>query len=228
VPSSCDLDPAGDFFATVNNFIENNFPTNQTLKRLFYAPDTCFPNNSGPYTTYYGYYAPSVDDMHDRLLSQFDTGNQIVSYTGHSGTQNWGHEYYFDTTSVADLNNGSRTPIMLPMTCLEGWYDFIGTTTGLSETLVKRVGGGAVASYAPTGFQVQHGHNYLIEGFYTGIFTNNVQTLGEAVYQAKVSLESGPIAYDDLHDTYMLLGDPSMRLNIPRATLNFLPVTLKK
>jgi hypothetical protein len=51
--------------------------------------------------------------------------------------------------------------------------------------------------------------------------------LGEAVYQAKVNLESGPSAYEDLHDTYMLLGDPAMQLNIPSITKNLLPVTAK-
>jgi hypothetical protein len=115
---------------------------------------------------------------------------------------------------------------MLPMTCLEGWYHFNGTSSGLSEALIKRVGGGAVASYAPTGFQVQHGHNYLIEGFYEAVFDNNAQTLGEAVMQAKINLgdDSG---FDDLHDTFMLLGDPAMQFNIPDISQTFLPVSLK-
>lgn len=227
VPVSCQLDLAGDFFATVDEFVEDHFPDNQILTRLYYAPATCFPNNSGPYDTILGYYATTPEDMQDWLEAQFNTGNQIIAYTGHSGTQVWGAESYLHVSDVSALNNGNRTPIMLPMTCLEGWYHLNGTTNGLSEALVKKVGGGAVASYAPTGFQVQHGHNFLIEGFYDGIFVNNVQTLGEAVYQAKVELESGPSAYEDLHDTYMLLGDPGMQLNIPSITKNLLPVAAK-
>ena len=227
VPNACDLDQAGDFFATVDQFIEAHFPDDQILTRLYYAPSECFPHASGPYDTILGYYATDKEEMRDRLKAQFNTGNQIIAYTGHSATQVWGSDSYLHVSTVPDLNNGDRTPIMLPMTCLEGWYHFNGTTNGLSEALVKKVGGGAVASYAPTGFQVQHGHNYLIEGFYEGIFVNNVQTLGEAVYQAKVNLESGPSAYEDLHDTYMLLGDPAMQLNIPSITKNLLPVTAK-
>jgi hypothetical protein len=117
---------------------------------------------------------------------------------------------------------------MFPLTCLEGWYHFSGSTNGLSEAQLKRVGGGAVAGYSPTGFQVQTGHHYLIEGFYTAIYDNNVQTLGEAVLQAKIDLDSGPPVFEDLHDTYMLLGDPGMQFNIPDITQTFQPTTLKQ
>ena len=166
--------------------------------------------------------------MQTKIIEEYNFGNQFVIYTGHSGTQNWGHENYFNISSVPSLNNSNRTPIMLPMTCLEGWYHFSGTTSGLSEAQIKRVGGGAVASYGPTGLQVQTGHNFLIEGFYTAVFTNNAQTIGEAIMAAKVNLDSAGSAYQDLHDTFMLQGDPAMQFNIPEnVTQNFLPIGLK-
>ncbi len=226
-PPTCIEDPAGDFFATVNNFIASHFPENQLLARLYYAPSACFPDNSGPYDVIEPYYATSIPDMQQRLIAQYNLGNQFVIYTGHSATQNWGGENYFNLTSVSNLNNGSRTPIMLPMTCLEGWYHFSGPTNGLSEAQIKRTGGGAVASYSPTGFQVQHGHDLLITGFYEGIFDKNGQTLGEAVLQAKINLDSGSAAYQDLHDTFMTLGDPAMQFNIPSISQTFLPVSLR-
>ncbi len=226
VPATCDIDPAGDFFATVNNFIANYFP-DHILSRVYYAPTKCFPDNSGPYTTYEDYYA-TTSEIDSRIIAEYNLGNQFVIYTGHSGTQNWAGENIFSTSSVPGLNNGERTPILLPMTCLEGWYHFSGSASGLSEAQLKRVGGGAVASYAPTGFQVQTGHDFLIEGFYTAIFDNNAQTLGESVMQAKLNLVSAPSVYEDLHDTYMLLGDPAMQFNMPESvTQNFLPVSLK-
>lgn len=226
-PPTCIVDPAGDFFATVNDFIANFFPENQLLARLYYAPPPCFPNNSGPYDTIEPYYATSLLDMQTRILTQYNLGNQFIIYTGHSATQSWGHENFFNTSSVTNLNNGQRTPIMLPMTCLEGWYHFSGATNGLSESQLKRVGGGAVASYGPTGFQVQTGHGYLLEGFYTAVYDNNVQTLGEAVMNAKIDLDSAPILYHDLHDTFMLLGDPGMQFNITNVYQTFLPASLK-
>jgi hypothetical protein len=228
VPITCDLDSAGDFFATINNFIANHFPDNQILTRLYYAPSACFPNDSGPYTTIESYYATSLTAMQSRLIMQYNQGNQFVVYAGHGGTTRWGHENFLNISSVPNLNNGSRTPIMLPMTCLEGWYHFNGTTDGLSEAQIKRVGGGAVASYSPTGFQVQTGHDYLLEGFYEAVYDNNVLTLGEAVLNAKTNLESGSSFFHDLHDTFMLLGDPAMRFNNPSVTQTFLPGMLKQ
>lgn len=229
LPPGCSLDEAGDFFATVNNFLANHFPDGQILDRLYYAPSGCFPNNSGSYSTIEGYYATSLAEMQTRLLKKFNFGNQFISYTGHSSTQYWGDENYFNISSVPSLTNGNRTPIMLPMTCLEGWYHFNGTTTGLSEALLKRNGGGAVASYGPTGLQVQAGHNYMLDAFYDAIFVNDVQTIGQAIMEAKLNLDSGPETYQDLQDTYMLQGDPAMKFNIPESvTQNFLPVTIKK
>jgi hypothetical protein len=225
VPTGCAMDQAGDFFATINNYINNFFPDGHVLARLYYAPSTCFPNNSGPYTTMEPHYAPTAEEMQNRLKSQLNLGNQFVVYVGHSGTTNWASEVFMNTTTVSTLTNGNRTPIMLPLTCLEGWYHFAGPTNGLSEAQLKHTGGGAVASYAPTGFQVQTGHDFLFEGFYTAVFTNNVQTLGEAVMQAKINLDTAPTVYLDLHDTFMLLGDPAMRFNMPETVYqNFLPI----
>jgi hypothetical protein len=116
---------------------------------------------------------------------------------------------------------------MLPMSCLEGWYHFSGSSSGLSEAQLKRTGGGSVASYSPTGFQVQTGHDFLLTGFYEAIYDNNVQTLGQAVMAAKTNLESGPAVYHDLHDTFMTLGDPAMQFNIPSISQTFLPVSLR-
>ena len=79
------------------------------------------------------------------------------------------------------------------------------------------------------GLQVQTGHNYLIAGFYEGIFTHGDAVIGEAVMHAKMKLSgSGNASVQDLHDTFMLLGDPAMHLRIWQATDSlFLPVILK-
>jgi hypothetical protein len=92
--------------------------------------------------------------------------------------------------------------------------------------LLKLNGGGSVAAYAPTGLQVQNGHDYLLEGFYTSIFDDGDRILGQAIYKAKLNLDSGPSSYQDLHDTFMLLGDPAMRIDMPEyVEQNYLPLT---
>ncbi|MGB3713795.1 MAG: C25 family cysteine peptidase [Candidatus Promineifilaceae bacterium] len=173
------------------------------------------------------YFATTVPQMQTGIVQKYNAGNQFVVYTGHSGTREWGHESFFNLQLANGIANGGNTPIMLPMTCLVGIYHFP-QGDNLSETLLKLNNGGSVASFAPTGLQVQNGHDYLLKGFYSGIFTDDVRTVGQAVFVAKLNLDSGPSGYQDLHDTFMLLGDPAMRIDMPDGVeQSFLPVTTK-
>jgi hypothetical protein len=222
IPSEddCYQDPAADFFAVVDSFIDNFFPANHLLQRISYAPPQCYDQPEP-------YYASTVIEMQTGIVQKYNAGSQFVVYTGHSGTREWGHESFFNLQLANGVANGGNTPIMLPMTCLVGIYHFP-QGDNLSETLLKLNNGGSVASYAPTGLQVQNGHDYLLQGFYSGIFTDEVRIIGQAVFKAKLNLDSGPSSFQDLHDTFMLLGDPAMRIDMPESLeQSFLPVTTK-
>jgi hypothetical protein len=219
VPPECDPDPASNFFVVVNEFISDYFPENHLLYRLFYAPTDCYADDPEPH------YVPTIGQMQTRIVQMLNPGNQFVIYTGHGQTQGWGHEDFFNIGLIGGVNNGDKTPVMLPMTCLVGIYHY--PDDYLSESLLKSATGGSVASYTPTGFQVQKGHDYLLEGFYSGVFLDGDRILGQAVYKAKLNLDSGPGYFQDLHDTYMLLGDPAMRIDMPDSVeMSFLPVTM--
>ncbi|HSH03070.1 MAG TPA: C25 family cysteine peptidase [Anaerolineae bacterium] len=221
VGSDCEMDAAGDFFATANNFIANYLPDGQFLRRTYYAPPDCYPNP--PH-----YYQDSILDTTLDFRQKFREGNQFVIYTGHSAIETWGHEQFVSLDAdLSSLNNGNKTPIMLPMTCLEGIYHRPGED-GLAEGLLKSTIGGSVASYSPTGLQVQYGHDFLIVGFYDAIYNQNASTLGQAVMGAKTYLNTNTNNYQDLQDTFMLLGDPAMQLNIWQTNnQTFLPGVVK-
>lgn len=212
VPSACDIDPAGDFFATANSFLPDHFPDGHILRRLYYAPSACYPNSY--YPDIESYYATTITSMRNRLVQHYNQGNQFVTYMGHGSTQVWGHENFLDGNTVSGLVNGERTPIMLPMTCLVGIYHFP-SGDNLSEKLLKSTTGGSLAAYAPTGFQVQTGHDFLLRGFYDGIFVDGDRILGQAVLRAKIELDGGPAFYQDLHYTFMTLGDPALQMDFP-------------
>lgn len=206
--TGCADDPAGDFFGYVATFLEDHFPSGQDYNRLFYAE--C--HEADPPQPYYAYDPLS---METRFKAEYDAGYAFISYFGHAGTLVWGDEQFVTTDLVNSLNNGERLPIMLPMACLEG-QSHLPDFEGLSETMLTRADGGSVASFAPTGLQVHTGHDFLLEGFYDGIFEDDLTTLGAAVFSAKLNLKNSTIAYQDLHDTFALLGDPGLQLNIWR------------
>jgi hypothetical protein len=223
VEPTCSQDLAGEFFGEVDEFLAGYFPVGQILRRAYFAPANCYPN--AVYPTYHSHFANSVSNMETRIAQNINLGSQFVTYMGHSGTVTWGHEQFFKLSTVASLANGNRTPVMLPMTCLEGYYQDP-SFDSLSEAIVKKAGGGAVASYAPTGLQVQAGHDFLLQGFYRGIYVHDQVTVGGAIMQAKLNLHNnGPSYYQDLQDTFMLLGDPALRLIVtPHDDVIFLPI----
>ncbi len=85
---------------------------------------------------------------------------------------------------------------------------------------------GAVAAWGGTGLGLGAGHHRLSAGFYHAVFADQVETLGEATLAGKLILAS--TGQDlDLLDTYVLLGDPALRLNralVPWTAWFFLPL----
>jgi hypothetical protein len=155
-----------------------------------------------------------VDQMTAAIKTAISEGQLFVSYIGHAAISWWAHEKFFDTGDVGGLTNGDMLPIMLPMTCQEGFYART-SSSGLSEVIVRMTSGGAVASWAPTGWGVAKGHDYLEKGFLDAVFNQGIDRLGDATTAGKLNLWNGTTAYRDLIDTYVLLGDPALKINLP-------------
>ncbi|MCX7707931.1 MAG: C25 family cysteine peptidase [Anaerolineae bacterium] len=158
-------------------------------------------------------------------LDAFNQGALFFNYVGHSSVTGWAAELLFSVNSLPQVNNGSRYPVMLPMTCLEGTYHNP-RFSGLSESVVRLSGKGAVASWAPTGLGVASGHDYLHTGFYRAVFDQGVYELGPATTAGRLNLflnsrsPGGVPRFHDLIDTYVLLGDPATRIGLPAADLD--------
>ncbi|MCX6031497.1 MAG: C25 family cysteine peptidase [Chloroflexi bacterium] len=157
-------------------------------------------------------------------LDAFNQGALLFNYVGHSSIGNWAGELLFGLNSLPQVSNGSRYPIMLPMTCLEGSYHNP-RFASLSASVVRLSGKGALASWAPTGLGVASGHDYLHRGFYDALFNWDVRQLGPATTAGKLNLfvngrfSDGTPRFHDLLDTYVLLGDPATNIGVPEAQL---------
>jgi hypothetical protein len=98
------------------------------------------------------------------------------------------------------------------MTCFTGFFHHPEYGT-LDEALVRLRGGGAVASWSPSGLGLHSGHQRLHQGFYRFVVPDANVPLGSAILAAKLDLHAYTDAYDDLLDTYHLFGDPAMVLD---------------
>lgn len=181
-----------------------------------------------PYVTqtiYYKVTHATVSEANADLIDAINEGRLLVNYIGHAAQQFWAFEHLFDLDDMAALTNTERLPFMVPMTCLDGYYIYPSPTgldlSSLGESFVRAPGGGAIASWSPTGMGVSTGHDYLNKGLYEAIFSDGVIELGPATTQAKLYLAAnGGGAHQELLDTYLLFGDPALRLNVLRTDMS--------
>jgi uncharacterized repeat protein (TIGR01451 family) len=162
----------------------------------------------------------SVAETNAAIVEAINQGRLLVNYFGHASQQMWGFEHLFDLDDVADLTNGYRLPWMVPMTCLDGYFTHPSPPgedrSCLGESIVRAEGGGAIASWSPTGLGLSMGHDILDEGLFKAVFYQDVTQLGPSTTQAKLYLYANSGGYRDLIDTYVLFGDPALALSLPR------------
>jgi len=133
-------------------------------------------------------------------------GQKVVNYIGHGSANKWNGEL-LTNEQARGLKNGERLPVFVMMTCLNGYFqDAAGES--LAESLMKSEGGGAVAVWASSGVTAPGGQMVISQELYRLLFSKSENmTLGEAVIRAKRT-GSDP----DIRRTWILLGDPTMRL----------------
>ena len=163
-----------------------------------------------------------------------DQGALFVSFIGHGTKTFWAREKIWDVTAASQMQNGRKLPIMLPMTCNEGYFiDPAQGKESTSEAGVRLAGNGAIASWAPTGYGLSSGHDYLERGFFLSVFHGFGQKLGAATTAGKLYLAANASSqsYFDLIDTFLLMGDPALSLPVEATPPNrqiFLPIVVKE
>ena len=198
-------DPAGDFIALVESIIANQVPTGYQVERIYQNDFGCtlFP-------------CPLVNDS--IVNSWNNDGALLVNYVGHAALDRWSGERIFTKDDISRLTNVNKFPIILSMTCLDGYWIHPGpsgnTAHSLIEEIIRAQGKGVVAAFSPTGLGVSTGHDALHRGFYIGLFQDATRELGAAVLAAKLELYTSGANFDLLH-TFTIFGDPAMRVMIP-------------
>lgn len=222
------LDGAGDFWAFSDAVVSNPqyMPTGLVADRIYLNPcdGTVYPQCALPYTKY-----STGGAVNTALKSAINSGRLIVSYIGHAWLHRWAAEDIWITWPSSDANslaNGSRLPVVLAMTCMDGYF-LDPNYNSIAEDFIRASNKGAVATWSATGQGVAHGHDYLEKGFFDAVMNDGIRQLGPATIAGKTNLwvNSGG-SFHDLIDTYMLFGDPASRLPIQFTT--FLPFIQKQ
>lgn len=209
-----DLDGGGGAFRNFSDAIADGY-IETTAGRLPLLPDAYVKTK-----LYLGQEcedgAPAVN-CRQEIVNEFNKGLLFVSYVGHGAKQYWAEEQLLNQAALFQLTNEDRLPIMLPMTCLEGFFhEAEANSDAFGELIVRTPKHGAVASWSPTGFGLASGHDYLETGFFLALFHQGLTTLGEATVYGKVHMlaNAPPGKYDDLINTFVLFGDPALGVRL--------------
>jgi hypothetical protein len=153
-------------------------------------------------------------DAHLEVTRQLDEGNLLVAYFGHGSVTQWGKDRIFTTADGAALTNGDRVPVVLNMTCLTGLFTHP-KVDSLAETLLWQAGGGAVAVLAPTSLTLAGDQSFLSRPLVEALLRDRIPTLGQAVLQAQRQVPTDSAGTRDVMQTFLLFGDPALRLAHP-------------
>ena len=201
-------DAAGDFESYSNGVIRDYVRAGYAANRV-YMTELCGPPGSS-----------SCPAANTAIISSFNnSGNLLVNYNGHGAIQRWASEQVFRNGDVPLLSNGDKLPFILSMTCLDGfWNGALGPLSNrepsLIEELLRANNKGAVGAFSPTGLGVSPGHDVLQRGFYDSVFNQGNWGVSAAALAAKVNIYASGGNYDLLH-TYMVFGDPALKLLSP-------------
>jgi hypothetical protein len=140
------------------------------------------------------------------LLTRLNEGKLLVNYIGHGSTEVWAGGALLSSAEARDLTTGARLPLVVAMTCLNGFFHDL-YTESLAEALLKSEQGGAVAVWASSGLTAPSGQSLINQQLVRSLFGEEHMTLGEAIVRAKAA-----VVDRDVQRTWMLFGDPTLRL----------------
>lgn len=146
-----------------------------------------------------------VNTVRERIIGAFNSGPAIVNFMGHGSAMIWTNANLFSSASASNLQNGSRLPVAVLMTCLNG--SFAERNDGLAESLIKAQNGGAVAVWASTGLANPEEQFLANQYFYHVLFSNEGILLSDAVREAKRATQD-----KNFRRSWVFLGDPTSRL----------------
>ena len=143
------------------------------------------------------------------IINGINSGQLLVNYLGHGAEEQWSGSGIFDTNAVSSLTNSSELPVFLIMDCLNGFFQDV-YAQPLGVTLLLAPNGGAVAVLASSGLNQPAPQTQLDMLVVEKALRTRRLTMGEAILKAK-----SEISDPDVRKTYILFGDPAMRIKQP-------------
>ncbi len=158
--------------------------------------------------------------VNDAIANAIEVGALVVTYLGHGGEDLLAAEAIITQNEARRLDNGSRLPLLVTVTCEFTKFDNPLRETG-GEQFIWNPDGGAVALVATTreisvtlGVQF---NDVLAEKLFS-FGTNTVKSVAENLRESKNEIS------DPLRRVIFFLGDPAMKLAFPKQDIRLTAV----
>jgi hypothetical protein len=139
------------------------------------------------------------------IITAFNRGSLLTSYVGHGSVEIWS-DYVFTSGMAANLTNGDKLPFVVSMDCLNGYFHDM-FTDSLGEALLRNPNGGAIGVWASSAVTSPDQQLLVSRELYRQIFGTTSPAIGDAILKAKQATQDR-----DVRRTWILLGDPTMKL----------------
>ncbi|MEX2117361.1 MAG: type IX secretion system sortase PorU, partial [Bacteroidota bacterium] len=150
------------------------------------------------------------------IIDAINSGTLLLNYTGHGNPQLWAHEAVFTREgSLPQLRNDTQLFLLIAATCDYARYDDPFDISA-GELLLTMENGGAIGVVTATRVVYSSDNFQFNNTFSTELFRRDSlgipPRIGDALRRTKQ-------IHSDLNDLkYHLLGDPTVRLNLPGYT----------
>lgn len=184
--------------------LTTNIPASFDLKKIYLA---AYPT----VLTSLGRRKPGVNDA---IINAMNEGTLIMNYVGHGSPELWAHEQVFVKDVTIPQVRNSNYFFLTAATCDFGYFDKTSAQSS-AEVLLFKENSGAIGVFTATRPVFSSFNAYLNERFYSALLNSGRDsaglpyTLGVGYYTAKINSTL------DNDKKFHLLGDPSMRLNVP-------------
>jgi uncharacterized repeat protein (TIGR01451 family) len=145
-----------------------------------------------------------------QIVNDINSGPLLVNYFGHGSEAQWSNNDLFDVNAAAALTNGKKLPVFLMMACFNGFFDDV-YQQSLAAAVLESANGGGVAVWASSGL-LDPGPQVQMNGeLWKSLIANPSLPLGDVIAKAKASITDL-----DTRRTYILFGDPLLKVKLPR------------
>jgi hypothetical protein len=145
------------------------------------------------------------------IINGVNQGVALVNYSGHGNVNVWagscsGNPFFQNPDARALTNGTNHLPLVIVANCLNGQFN-LPPLEGLAEAFIKNANGGGVAVYASSGETIPDGQQQMNVKLYQTLFGPQSMALGDVTKLAKTATTDM-----DVRRTWILLGDPSMKI----------------